>query len=233
MITVQSLLHWLGRVWPVVMLSVGGFTLLVVVLTYGMALHSPQLSGFSDLRNVHALLMAGGILLVLNGALLPWRAAHIATQSAAAAALVAGGPVVYTWIERTSVSRDHLFTTHEMMGFCVLVVLALHWVAAVFVALFRPRFVAWWTQQHRLGGLFVLVGGVAAAATGATTYQQALDRSTFPYVAHGLRYGLVYVGLNVFVLLLVLLAGLVVFARRQGDGMHAEAMPSEAAALLN
>jgi hypothetical protein len=231
----MRLLTWLERVWPVLLLSVAALALLVTVLTYGVALHSPELNGLGNLRNLHAVLMAGGVLLALNGALLPWRAAHIAAQSVSAAAMVAGGVVVYTWIERTSVSGEHLFATHEVLGFCVLVILSLHWLAAVAIALcVRRSNVAWWTQQHRLGGLFVQVGGVAAAATGVTTFQQMLDLSTFPYVAHQLRYGLVYVGLNVFVLLLVLLAGFVIYARRQGDGMHADATTvSESSALLN
>ena len=217
----------LGRLWPLLLLSVATFVLLVVVLTYGMGLHSPDLSGFGDRRNVHAVLMTGGVLLCLNGALLPSRLWHGVVQSVAAAALVAGGAVVYT-----SIPDSHLFSSHELLGFVVLVVLALHWLSALAALLLFPRSAeaaAWWPRQHRLGGLFVVLGGVAAATSGLTTYQQALDRSTFPYVSHAFRYGFVYVGMNVVVLLLVLLGVFVVFALRQGDGAASE----DAARLLN
>ncbi len=211
-----GVLPWLQRVWPVLALPVAGFVLLVVALTWGLALNSPEIAGLADLRNVHAMLMAGGVTLLLMSSLVPWRAVHGAMNAIAVGLLVAGGAVVYTYKEHNKPST-HLYSVHELLGFVVLVLLCLHFLGAVVAYVFCGRHCASaWRERHVMGGAVALLGSVAAAVSGAANYQALLDWTQFPYTSHTLRYGLVFVSLNIFAVLLVVAGAMAFFLLVQG-----------------
>ncbi len=207
----DGVMAWLCRVWPVPALSVAGFVLLVIALTWGLALNSPLIAGARDLRNVHAMFMSGGVTLLLISSLVPWRTVHGALNSVAVGLLVAGGVVVYIYKEHNKPTY-HLYAVHELLGFVVLVLLCLHYVGAAVAYVLCPRRCAnGWRERHAMGGTLALIGTVAAAVSGAANYQALLDWTEFPYTSHTLRYGFVFVGLNIFAVLLLVAAAMAMF----------------------
>jgi hypothetical protein len=112
-------------VLPILVLSVAAIVLLILVFTIGLAQHSPTISGFSltgrPLRNVHAVLMSFGAFLCFLSLTVPRknRIIHISLNSVACVCIVLGGVCIY-YFKKGLFPPDHLFATHEVVGFVVI-----------------------------------------------------------------------------------------------------------------
>lgn len=208
----------LARVAPVVLLSVLTTVLLFIVLTVGISIHSPSLSGFSfsgpSARNTHGALMCVGTCTVLNAVSFvqagKW---HGLFNSAGMILLLTGAVIIYYL--KSSVSSapgvQHLWSTHELMGFVTLCFLCLQWLGGAIAFVLLPRFNACWIERHKLLGLVTMLGLVASAVSGLMYYEAIFDFSTYPYDGYTFRYSFLYVGLNLVALFLVVTAGFVLY----------------------
>ena len=109
-----SFKEFIKSVAPVPILSLVSIVLMSVVLTAGLV---DSVSGFTNLRNLHALLMCVGCVLLLNASLCSksFPLVHKISSVAGVCVLVSGAVVIYRY--KIDNGHSHLFAAHELLGF--------------------------------------------------------------------------------------------------------------------
>ena len=203
--------EWIGRVFPVPLLSALLVGLIVALVTAGYD-KDPQVAGLSNLLNLHAVLATLG-LATLAVALLTRRLSsvvHSVSSAVGVALLSASGGVVYVYKQKHALPpTPHLYASHQVLGFVAMALLAGEAVVAVVFLLARSF--EFWLPRHRLFGLFSVVGLYASLASGVSMLQTTQDLSVYPYNTHAFRFSFLYVGENFFVLFAVLQCAMVLY----------------------
>ena len=205
----------LGQIAPVTLLSACATILIFVVLTVGLREHSPAIAGFSfdhtHLLNVHIALMCVGALTCLNAvAFVKAGRWHGLFNTCALVVLILGAVAAYYYDGGTS-EREHLYSSHALMGFVTLVLLILQWIGGVVSFVFWRSKAACWFERHKMAGIIIVLGLLGAVCSGLMNFERFLDSSVYPYDGFGFRYSFLYLGINVTALLFMLIAGFVFY----------------------